>query len=42
MGLNVKKGDSAPVSIKQSITNEEGKILQILLRRAIELIYDWN
>lgn len=42
LGLNVKKGESAAVSLKHSITNAEGTILQILLRRAIELIYDWT
>jgi len=41
-GLNVKRGDSAPISIKHSITSAEGMILQILLCRAIEIIYDWN
>lgn len=42
LGLNIKRGDSAPISIKHSITSAEGMILQILLCRAIELIYDWN
>lgn len=42
LGLNVKKGDSTPVSLKHSLTSGEGIILRILLEKAIELIYDWN
>ena len=41
-GISVKKDGSEPVAIKHSITDSEGMILQILLRRAIEIVYDWN
>jgi len=41
-GISVKKEGSEPVAIKHSITDGEGMILQILLRRAIEIVYDWN
>ena len=42
LGLNIKKGESAPVALKHSLTSSEGMILRILLEKAIELIYDWD
>jgi len=42
LGISVKKEGLEPVAIKHSVTDEEGIILNILLSKAIELIYDWS
>ena len=42
LGISVKKEGSEPVGVKHALTDSEGVLLEILLSRAIELVYDWN
>jgi len=42
LGISVKKGESAPVALKHSITDAEGMILRVLLEESIRIIYDWQ
>lgn len=41
-GISVKKEGSDLAGVKHTITDSEGVLLEILLSRAIELVYDWN
>jgi hypothetical protein len=42
IGLSVKKEGLDPVNLKHTISSGEATILNILLDRAVGLIYDWN
>jgi len=41
-GISIKRGNSEPISVKHTITDGEGVVLETLLCQAITLIYDWN
>ncbi len=39
--VGVKRGDNKPMSLSQGISNAEGSVLLVLLRRAVEAIFAW-
>ena len=39
--VGVKRGDNKPTSLSQGISNAEGSVLLVLLRRAVETIFAW-